>query len=275
MSDQAPNIRIRKFSRSNVEPQEPSVSEHPEDDYIAPPQLKRRTRKPKQPSPIPDLHESSDDDEPMLDLDDDFLDDLKRDAPPSPKAPTPPPSPKAQSPPPVPKKRGSGNGKKQKPTDDFAELFSHTPTPILGKERREKLTKLHQYKVLFPDELKSFKIKPNAKDEELDQALQEMSTIVECSGIENMLNEAVFTATQMCETVSQRTQTMDVSGLTQTLRANPEVHRILKLIYIKHKVFGSAPPEAQLLLIVVSTAMVCRTHNMKKKEISEIMNTPV
>eukprot|EP00952_Eustigmatos_sp_NYUAD-ZCMA_P008995 37229-Eustigmatos_ZCMA.PRE.1 len=41
---------------------------------------------------------------------------------------------------------------------EFGELFSNKEaTPILGKSRRELLTRIQQYKALFPDELKSFK----------------------------------------------------------------------------------------------------------------------
>ena len=54
--------------------------------------------------------------------------------------------------------------RQKKDDDDYSvksdELFSDkNKTPILGKSRREKLAKIRQYKILFKEELKSFRIK--------------------------------------------------------------------------------------------------------------------
>ena len=50
---------------------------------------------------------------------------------------------------------------------DDDSLFGEDATPILGKDRRVLIAKLHQYKNLFPNELKKFKIKPNSSPEQL------------------------------------------------------------------------------------------------------------
>ena len=45
---------------------------------------------------------------------------------------------------------------------DDDSLFGEDPTPILGKDKRILIAKLHQYKNLFPNELKKIKIKTNS-----------------------------------------------------------------------------------------------------------------
>ena len=49
------------------------------------------------------------------------------------------------------------------------ELYSDEGTCIQGKEKLLLLHKIKQYKTLFPDELKSFKIKPNCSVSDLKQ----------------------------------------------------------------------------------------------------------
>ena len=48
-----------------------------------------------------------------------------------------------------------------KKSSDDDELFSSTPTELLGLDKRQLLAKLNQYKALFPKQLKTFKIKKN------------------------------------------------------------------------------------------------------------------
>ena len=56
------------------------------------------------------------------------------------------------------------------------ELFSEEGTQILGKEKHILLKKVKQYKNLFPDQLKTFKIKPNANEEQL-KIFEEIGTV--------------------------------------------------------------------------------------------------
>ena len=68
---------------------------------------------------------------------------------------------------------------------------------------------------------------------------------------------------------------IDITGTADALRHNPEVLQLLKLIWIKYRVFGSAPPEVQLLITTLSTAMVMRSQNAKKREISVLLNQKI
>lgn len=160
--------------------------------------------------------------------------------------------------------------------DEFADLFdSNRPTEILGRDRRTLLTKIAQYKTLFPNELKSFKVKPKASQQQLEEALDECDVIVSTSGIHSLLSEGYFTSIQVIEGISARTERFDISGTAAVLRANSEVMKLLKQIWLKHKLFGKCPPEAQLLIITVSTALMVRVQNQKKKQLTNILNYPL
>jgi predicted transcriptional regulator len=177
---------------------------------------------------------------------------------------------------------GSGNKKQQQPNkkqrSEFSDVIASSKkdvTPILGRDKRELLTRVSEYKALFPDELSSFKVKANADEDELERALSEMETIVSVGSLQNFLDEAVLTAIGMVEAGSARYPNMDITGTSQALRANPEFFKLCKLCWVKYRVFSAVPPELQLLMVVMSTAMVCRQQNVKKREISNILNQPL
>ena len=56
---------------------------------------------------------------------------------------------------------------KQTAVHNDDDIFSGTPTELLGLDKRQLLSKINQYKALFPNQLKSFKIKKNPSVENL------------------------------------------------------------------------------------------------------------
>lgn len=252
----APEVKIKRFSRSKRPVEEEAETRQ------------QIVEEEKMPEPVET--EPEPEPEPYIE-DDGFLDELKIGDRPDIQIP----------PPPSPVKKKAGGRKKKIPEigndfmQEYGDLFSSEPTPIMGKNRRELLTRLSEYRTLFPQELKTFKVKQNATDAQLQEALDEAETIVSCNGVGKMLDEAILTAVQTVEAVSSRTEKYDISGTADALRANPEFARLTKLIWIKHRVFANAPPEAQLMLVVASTAMIMRQRNMKKKEIDGLLSQPI
>ncbi|MEI7670131.1 MAG: hypothetical protein WCJ33_08620, partial [Pseudomonadota bacterium] len=62
-------------------------------------------------------------------------------------------------------------GKPQINNDFDSSMFSANGSEILGRDKRILLTKIRQYKSLFPDTFKTFKIKANANVQELQTYL--------------------------------------------------------------------------------------------------------
>jgi hypothetical protein len=157
---------------------------------------------------------------------------------------------------------------------DDDSLFDEEATPILGKDKRVIIAKLHQYKNLFKEELKKFKIKPNASEEQLKACLSEMEAIVETSSIDNFMTESILQSIKLIEAGSARTK-YNISGTAEMLKQNQQFHNLIKQLYVKYNIFSKVPPEFQLVLLVGTTAMLCKTKNDKKDHIESFLNEKI
>ena len=157
---------------------------------------------------------------------------------------------------------------------DTDSLFGDSATPLLGKDRRVLIAKIHQYKNLFPNELKKFKIKQNSSLEHLKEALSEMEAIVETSSIDAFMTDSILQCIKLVETGSSRTK-YNIQGTADLLKSNEQFHNLTKQLYVKYNVFSKVPPEFQLVLLVGTTAMLCKAKNDKKREIEGFLNEKI
>ena len=95
--------------------------------------------------------------------------------------------------------------------DENTSLFDEKGTELLGSERRILLSKIQQYKNLFPDELKNFKIKKNCSTQDLTLYLEEMETIVNCGSVEQFLTDSIIQCIKLSEGISTYTR-HDITG---------------------------------------------------------------
>ena len=170
-----------------------------------------------------------------------------------------------------------GHTKTDKPqiNNDFdTSMFSKEGSEILGRDKRIILTKIRQYKSLFPDTFKTFKIKANPSIQELQTYLDEMDSIVECDSVEQFLLDSILQSIKLMEGVSTYTK-YDIQGLADLLKQNKQFHQLAKQLFIKYKVFSAVPPEFQLLMLVTTTAYICNCKNKRKGELNEYLNQPI
>ena len=172
--------------------------------------------------------------------------------------------------------------KKQKPFkqikslyEDDDSIFHDIGTPLLGKNRREILSKITQYKNLFPKELIKFKVKKNATAIELQSYLEEMEAIVNCSSVENFLTDSILQCIKLVEGVSTYTNKYNIEGCADMLKSNPQFLSLTKMMYIKYRVFSEIPCEFQLLMVVATTAYICKSKNSKINEINSYLNQTI
>jgi hypothetical protein len=231
---------------------------------------------PEEPEPEPDPQPEPQP-EPLFESDDDdaFMEELRREieAKPLP-PPTPSPPPSMMLPPPV--KRRAARKRALTPLINEAHdsLFSSSPTPILGQEIRELLTKVQQYKTLFPAQLKTFKIKTNPSADDLRNAIAEMDAIVSVGSLEDFITSTLLEVIRAAESVSARTESLDFSGTAAILREDARFNSLCKQCLLKYGTFLRAPPEVQLALIVMCTAAMQITVNRKKKAMGAYLNEP-
>ena len=158
--------------------------------------------------------------------------------------------------------------------EDDNSLFDDKGTELLGKDKRMLLSKIQQYKSLFPDELGKFKIKKNCSAEDLKLYLTEMESIVDTSSVEQFLTDSILQCIKMTEGLSSYTK-YDITGCADLLKANKQFHTLTKQMYIKYKVFNNVPPEYSLAVLVATTAYICKNKNTKKKEIESFLSQPI
>ena len=154
-------------------------------------------------------------------------------------------------------------------------LVSEEGSEILGKERRISLAKIHQYKKLFPNELKTFRIKKGATAEELKAYLDEFDAIVSTSNGDTFMTDSILQCIKLIEGVSANTKRYNVSGLSEMLRLNPQFNSLMKQLYLKYSIFENIPPEYQLVLVVITSAYICKNMNSKREELNQYLNEPI
>ena len=141
------------------------------------------------------------------------------------------------------------------------EYYSNNPTPLLGRDRIILLHKVKQYKLLFPDKLKSFKIKKDPSIEDLKEYLEEMEVLVDVSSVDDFITESILGCIRIIEGVSANTKNYNVSGLSTILKMNKQFHTLCKQLYIKYNVFSNIPPEHQLVMVIITSAYICTQKN--------------
>ena len=147
-------------------------------------------------------------------------------------------------------------------------------TPILGKDRLRLLHKVKQYKSLFTAELKTFKIKKNPTVEDLNNAIEEMSVLVEVNSMDGFMMDSVLSCMKLIEGGLSMTD-YDIRGCADLLKQNKQFHTLCKTLFIKYGVFSSVPPEYQLMLLVSTTAYMCVNKNKRKGDINNYLNSTI
>ena len=277
-------LNIKKFSRSKEDKNDIEIINTTEiAPEVAP--IKKRGRKPKQ-QPEPELIESEPEVEiisepepeneliePEQEEDNNFLEELNNEnfVETSTK-PTPKNEPNETAK--LMKEMFKKPKKEQKLIRDDDSLFGDDATPILGKDKRVLIAKLHQYKNLFPNELKKFKIKTNSSPEQMKACLNEMEAIVETSSIDQFMTDSILQCIKLVETGTSKTR-YNITGTADMLKQNLQFHNLIKQLYVKYNVFSKIPAEFQLVLLVGTTAMLCQTKNSKKLELDSFLNQPI
>ena len=154
------------------------------------------------------------------------------------------------------------------------DIYSENPTPLLGKDKRILLSKLNQYKLLFPEELKKFKIKPNCSVDDLQNALKECEVIVETNSLEVFLTDSILQCLKLVEGGSTLTR-FDITGLSDNLKKNEQFHKLCKQLYVKYSVFSKIPAEYSLMMVIATTAYACTIVNQRKRELNRFLDEPI
>ena len=124
--------------------------------------------------------------------------------------------------------------------DDTDSIFSDSnPTPVLGRDKRVMLKKISQYKSLFPEHLKKYKIRKNPSMEELQTILDDMQSIIDVSSVDGFITDSILQCVKLAEGITANTKNYNLTGLSQMLQDNKQFHSLMKMLYVRYQVFLS------------------------------------
>jgi hypothetical protein len=101
-----------------------------------------------------------------------------------------------------------------------------------------------------------------------------MEVIVNTDSVEQFLTDSIIQCIKLTEGVSSYTK-YDISGCADMLKGNKQFHTLCKQFYIKYKVFSNIPPEYSIVILVATTAYICKSKNTRKKDLEIYLNTKI
>ena len=157
--------------------------------------------------------------------------------------------------------------KEQEQTEDDESQF-------LGKDRRQLLNRISQYKELFSEELKTFKIKKGSSVEDLKAYIIEIQCIIETSSIDTFLMDSVYSSLNLIEPLTDKTK-YNLTGLTILLKNNKQFNSLTKQMLLKYGCYSNVAPEYQILLIIVSSVYITVNKNNNRSSIESYLNEKI
>ena len=162
-------------------------------------------------------------------------------------------------------KKEESENKKIKESEDYTEIYG---------SKLEQINTINKYKLLFPNELENFTYNKKSNSEQLAIIIEEIKTIVELQAVDSFLTNSIYDAILMIEPYSKPTK-YDISGISASLRVNPNVDKLLKQIILKYNFCGNTSPELQLLIIVVTTGYMTIQKNSNKESINKYLDQKI
>ncbi len=144
-------------------------------------------------------------------------------------------------------------------------------------ELKDKLLlshKIKQYKILFPTELKGYKVSEKATVQKLKSHLDEIEILISLSSVDTFIMDSIFYCIKIVEGISTRTKNYNIEGLADILKSNPEFIKLSKQLYLKYNTFECVPPEYQIIMIVATSSYICMQKNKNKNSMNDLLNQP-
>ena len=165
--------------------------------------------------------------------------------------------------------------KKQEKKEKEEQQNEDDESQFLGKDRRQLLNRISQYRELFPTELKTFKIKKGSSIEELQAYIIEIQCVIETSSIDTFLMDSIYTVMNLIEPLTIKSKYCNITGLTNLLKSNKQFNSLTKQIFLKYGCYSNVGPEYQCLLIIVSSVYITVNKNNNRSSIESYLNEKI
>ena len=164
--------------------------------------------------------------------------------------------------------------KKQQEKKEKEEQNEDDETQFLGKDRRQLLNRISQYRELFPTELKTFKIKKGSSVEELQAYILEIQIVIETNTIDSFLMDSVYSSLNLIEPLTVKTK-FNIRGLSDLLKSNKQFNSLTKQMLLKYGCYSNVAPEYQILLMIVSSVYITINKNNNRSSIESYLNEKI
>ena len=102
-----------------------------------------------------------------------------------------------------------------------------------------------------------------------------MQTLVEINSVDEFLTDSILQSIKIIEGVSSITRNYNITGLADMLKENKHFNALLKQLFIKYNSYSQIPIEYQMMMIVATSAWICRNKNISKQKIESFLNEPI
>ena len=152
--------------------------------------------------------------------------------------------------------------------------INNDSTEIIGKTKRQLLTKINKYKKLFKSELSDYKINKNGSEDELKNHIINIQDLLDCNEVDNYINDSIFHCIKMIEPFTSKTR-YDLTGLSNMLKMNPQFDTMCKKLLLKYNCFTNTPIEYQMIMLVSTSVYLTIQMNKSKPAMEQFLNQKI
>ena len=152
--------------------------------------------------------------------------------------------------------------------------INNESTEIIGKTRRQLLTKINKYKKIYKTELSDYKIMKNASEVELQEHIKNIEDILDSSEIDTFINDSIFHCIKLIEPLSSNTR-FNINGLSSMLKLNPQFLNLTNRLILKYDLFKSTPIEYQFLMCISTSIYLTIQMNQSKPVLNQFLNQKI
>ena len=162
----------------------------------------------------------------------------------------------------------------QKKLEEKENKINNDSTEIIGKTKRQLLTKINKYKKLFKSELSDYKINKNASEDELKNHIINIQDLLDSSEIDNYINDSIYSCIKMIEPFTSKSR-YDLTGLSNMLKLNPQFDVMCKKLMLKYNCFSNTPIEYQMIMLVSTSVYLTLQMNKSKPAMEQFLNQKI
>ena len=162
--------------------------------------------------------------------------------------------------------------KKEKEDDD---QIIDDNEQFLGKDKRQLLQKISQYRQMFEKELEKIVIKKNPTIQELKNYILEFQCIIELSNLDVFIIDGIYSVLNIIEPMTSKTKFFNIKGLSLVLKNNEQFNKLMKQMFLKYNCYSSVSPEYQCILILISSIYLVINKNNNRVNIENYLNEKI